>query len=335
MTLQGFPMKQLIERFLLKIYDLLPKKLRIRSYFIFWLFLPFLLLKIGKRLFFRRKPVFVKKDLPEYGNQLQPININSKTSNEEVCIRYSGGTDSTLVTARMALIFKRVHLLTFNTSYEFFTFKLLPSRPLNVLTNLELLKNHFGADKFIHSIVELDSLRDDIYFNTYLSYLLKNNFLRVSLCPACSLAMHLKTILYCKINNIRFITDGSNIDSGALPWQTQHINNLLVVQNIYRANDLSYIINPDYLNPRSSEELFEIGVFKKEVDRSNFSYRRKTQQFCMPIQLQSICRKLHGSVDNKTDIEEQLQIFFKEGFEKHNNNMQTKKPIVTHRKSYD
>jgi hypothetical protein len=310
-------MKQFIERFLLKLYDLLPRKLKIRSYFIFWFFLPFLLLKILRKRYFKRKTVFAKKDYPQNEDQLQSIQLNQKTFNEEACVRFSGGTDSTLVAARMAHVFKKVHLLTFNTSYEFFTFKLLPSHPCNALTNLELLKNYFGADKFIHSIVELDNLRDDVYFNTYLSYFPQNNFLRVSLCPACSLAMHLKTVSYCKTNNIRFVSDGSNIDSGALPWQTQHIDNLLAIQNIYQMNGLSYIINPDYVNPESSEDLFKIGVFKKVVDRTNFLYRRNTQQFCIPIQLQPICRKLHGSVHNEADIKKQLQVFFREGFKKH------------------
>jgi hypothetical protein len=194
----------------------------------------------------------------------------------------------------MAGRYRKVHLLTFAASYEALTLFTIRSSPQNARTNLSHLQRHFGADKFVHTIVGCEAVRDRIFFDVYRRIFVRNDYLRVSLCPACTVAMHLLTMDYCRQRSIRYVSDGSSGESGRFQWQMQHPDNLAVVISKYAAAGITYLINPCYGEADSAETLFSAGILPERVDKSSFRYRRTTQQFCIPIQLQSLCRNIHG-----------------------------------------
>lgn len=287
-------MRRLAEKLIITLFDLLPRKLSVRSFFIYWGVLPYIIVKFTRRKLLKNRTVTgtvsIKQDCKEVPKM-------RSCEDQDICIRYSGGTDSTLVAAFMAERFRKVHLLTFASSYEALTLYTIKSNPLNAACNLKLLQKRYGEEKFAHTVLQMEKERDDIYFNHYQKHIPARSFLRVSFCPACTLAMHKLTIDYCRENGIRFVSDGSCIDSGAFPWQMQHRDNLEMIKQAYESAGMQYVINPCYNIPDSAEALFEKGILPRRVSIKSFSYRRQTQQFCIPIQLQSLCRNLHGSTE--------------------------------------
>jgi hypothetical protein len=283
---------------ILFLFDLFPKKLGVRAIGIYWICLPYIFVKfatraIRKRVGTARPQPRLRRALPPHLHELALIPENS--SEEAICVRYSGGTDSTLTAARMAQRFRRVHLVTFASSNQAATLGTIRSNPMNSAQNLRRLQEKFGADRFVHQILPVESLRDEIYFTLFRKHVRSRDFLQVSFCPACTMAMHLLTIEYCEKHNIRFVTDGSTAESGAFSWQMQHADILLLVHEGYRKRGIRYIVNPSYTIDDSAEALYQEGVFPDRVDKGSFTYRRKTQQFCIPIQLQSLCRNIHGA----------------------------------------
>jgi hypothetical protein len=293
-------MHKTIEKLIIVFFDLMPQRLSVRSFFIFWLTLPYIIVKFYKRALNRKqcsvcqKETMVTHGSASYNVKSSILAGSDSCSDQEICIRYSGGTDSTLTAAYMASRFRRVHLLTFATSYEKYTLGIIKSSPQSTCVNVEFLKKRFGKDRFVHTIIPLETIRNEIYFGLYQKLINHNDFLRVSLCPACTVAMHKMTIEYCKENHILFVSDGSSEESGLFPWQMQHRENLNVIIGKYKKEGITYCINPCYKLRESAQVLFENGILPEMVDRKSFRYRRKTQQFCIPIQLQSLCRNLHG-----------------------------------------
>ncbi|MBN1604679.1 MAG: hypothetical protein JW915_23925 [Chitinispirillaceae bacterium] len=296
-------MRKAIETVIINLFNLLPQRLSVRSFFIFWLTLPYIVIKFSKRSLNRRRSIIwhgVTAEKAEYSTVSTAKSsfqiLADSCSDEEICIRYSGGTDSTLTAAYMASRYRRVHLLTFASSYENLTFGMIRSSPRSTCVNVGFLQKRFGKDRFVHTIVSLETIRNEIYFGLYQKFITHNDFLRVSLCPACTVAMHKLTIEYCKKHYIRFVSDGSSEESGSYPWQMQYRENLDVIIRKYKKAGISYCINPCYKVRESAQLLFENGILPEMVDRKSFRYRRKTQQFCIPIQMQSLCRNLHGKV---------------------------------------
>ncbi|MGA1871305.1 MAG: hypothetical protein ACMUJM_22475 [bacterium] len=295
-----------IEFFLIWVFDQLPEKLDKRVEYCLLICYPIIICKAIKRIFFsREKKRHLNRAFQKYYYEVKErFNLSKIPANifdEEICVRFSGGTDSTLTATTMAYKFNRIHLLTFITTYKkriFNPFGIISSNPESVLINLDNLKNKFGKQKFIHSFLKFDDLRNEIYFRDYIPNFSTRDFKQVSFCPSCSLAMHIKTIIYCLEHNIKYITDGSNIENGVFPWQTQNPYNLEEIMAFYKIFNLDYIINPNYFNLTSDYELYKLGITKIKNTKKNYYYRRKTQQYCILIQFQSLCRRLHGKVEN-------------------------------------
>lgn len=302
-SLLGINMRKTLERILIVLFDRLPKNLKQRTKYFLVIIYGFIIAKRVKRgISYLRKTNKSNTKFQDYCSEIKKQfrtgEIPQDASQKEVCIRFSGGTDSTLVAATMAAKFKKVHLLTFNTTYKINPLGMTPSDPSCTYTNLNNLVLKFGR-KFVHRIIDIESLRNRIYFDDYLPNFKKDDFLKVSFCPACSLAMHLETIIYCLSNNIEYASDGAGIDSGVLEWQTQSPHNLREIEYFYKGFGLKYIINPNYYVIESDNELFNLGVIKDKDIKNNYSYRRKTQQYCILIQFQSICRILEGRKEAK------------------------------------
>nr|HPI04194.1 hypothetical protein [Candidatus Goldiibacteriota bacterium] len=79
----------------------------------------------------------------------------------------------------------------------------------------------------------------------------------------------------------------------------------------YSRFGIKFLINPDYYSENVAGILTELGVYEKGTDRNNFLFRRKTQQFCVLIQYQSLCRILHGkniSLKQELNIKELIRL---------------------------
>jgi len=291
-------MRRSLVGLIVTLFDLLPKKLSVRSFFIFWSLAPYLIVKFKRRSLLRKKPkqtsVTVNDSDRVELERLLSIPPDFTGRGDEVCVRYSGGTDSTLAAAYMAMHFRKVHLLTFGASYQGLTLNTVSSDPSSTMVNVQLLKKKYGRERFVHHVIDVQPLRDELYFKQFQYYAVEKDFLRVSLCPACTMAMHKLAIDYCKRNAVTAVTDGSCGESGAFPWQMQHRDNMKSIGDVYEQQGLTYIVNPCYKISESGWALLKMGVINEPVDRKSFSYRRKTQQFCIPIQLQSLCRNLYG-----------------------------------------
>ena len=193
--------RTITESVVISFFDLLPKKLVIRSFFIYWGCLPYIIIKFAGRALRRKRKMMEpsKGSRSITSDTLNKLSAIPERSQElEICVRYSGGTDSTKVAFYMAQHFRKVHLITFAASYQGITLGTIRSNPKNSLTNIRHLHDTFGQEKFIHRIIPVEDLRDSIYFGPYQKIVRSKDFLRVSFCPACTVAMHVITIEYCR-----------------------------------------------------------------------------------------------------------------------------------------
>lgn len=296
-------MRRMIEKLLVRLFDVFPKRLDIRVKYCFVVSSPVIIYKAYKKSFLnihRQPSVQFQKYYSETKKKFHVDQIPSDASDEQICVRFSGGTDSTLAAATMAPRFKRVHLLTFNTTFKMNLLGLINSDPSNASANADNLRRRFGQEKFVHRISNFGHVRNQIYFRDYLPHFPTRDFTRVTFCPACVMAMHIETIIYCLKNGIRYVSDGATIESGVLKWQTQNPYNMVEMRDFYKMFGLKYLINPNYYLMDSDKELYRLGIIERESVRKRYHYRRKTQQYCILIQFQSLCRRLHGRVGNST-----------------------------------
>lgn len=273
---------------LIKFINRFPPNLLVRSWVVLFISLPFICTKYIKRNYFTRtKPPLIKQSV----NRVLDSNCQSNLTGSTVCVRFSGGYDSTLCAAAMAENFSNVTLLTYDVSLIKKFAGIIQSHPKNAEINYRRLCNRFGQSIFTHRILDLP-LREHIYFNFYLPMIPRNNTLAVNLCPACTMAMHIETIRYCRKYNISFVSDGSHCKSGQFLYQMQHPANLAAVTAFYRRFGINYIINPHYSVPDSADLLQQSGILSAgEIDRRYLTKRYK-EQYCVPIQYYSLCRHL-------------------------------------------
>ncbi len=284
-----------LEVAVLHLIDLFPKRIGARIIPITIACLPLIAIKL------LRKTVFHRPSLSSDTENETP-DLPGDIADEDICIRYSGGVDSTLAAHTLGKHFRKVHLLTFDTSYDLPLIRLFASNPGNASINLEHLRRIDGTEKYTHSILPIHRLRDRIYFDDYCPASPGMNYLRANLCPACTMVMHIETIAYCLKHGIRYVSDGANVSTGVFTWQTQNRINLEAFQRFYSEYGINYLINPNYELEDPDAALIRERIADDHVDSGNYRYRRKTQQFCIPIHLQSLCRRLHGS-----DVDSQSQ----------------------------
>lgn len=288
-------MKRFLEKILLHIFHSFPQKLDVRMLFVLIVSLPLIVYKAVRN----KRNAGIQTLRPNREASLKPDPLPDGTENGEICIRFSGGTDSMLAAARYAACFKKVHLLTFDIGTGMNPLGIIPSDPKNAAYGLEMLSRKFGAEKFVIDYGEIKDLRNSIYFQDFLPEAGRDNFMSVTFCTSCALAMHIKTIIYCVTNGIKYAADGSNIENGMLPYQTQHSGNLMELKRLYLDFGINFLINPDYFSSDAAAILEEKGIYSKGTDRNDYRFRRKTQQFCVLIQFQSLCRILERKTADK------------------------------------
>jgi len=271
--------------------DLLPKNLDTRADICLAVTFPVILIKaLRKTLFPGTTP-----STPTSAETFKPEAYPPGTEGEDIAVRYSGGDDSTLVAALSAQNFRKVHLLTFTSDSRLNLFGFINSNPGNTKVNARNLSEKYGDGRFRHRIINFGQLRNEIYFRDFLPACREDNFLKSCFCIPCTLAMHIETIIYCLRNGIRFASDGSNNESGLLYWQTQNPFNLREVSEFYNRFGITYIVNPAYHCADTGVQLNKLGVHDVTGSKKNYRHRRRTQQFCHLIQIQTVCRRLCGT----------------------------------------
>ncbi len=119
---------------------------------------------------------------------------------DTVCILYSGGTDSTCVTAMAARSFRNIHLLTFSE-------KATRNSPLPT-RNIELLRNKYPETTFSSFHYDIDEMVRFLSFENYLERFRNHGPLILATCAYSSLSWHLSTIRHCRKNGITEVQDG-------------------------------------------------------------------------------------------------------------------------------
>ena len=121
---------------------------------------------------------------------------------KELVVLFSGGTDSTCTAALVAGDYERIHLVTYS---RFGLFHME-----HASTNVALLRHRFGENRFIHTIIPVDRIFKEISYARYWRLLIKYGLFLLSTCGLCRLAMHVRTVVYCRAHGITRVCDGSN-----------------------------------------------------------------------------------------------------------------------------
>jgi len=287
-------MKRILGIYLDKLWTILPENLDTRADICLAVTFPVILIKALRKTFFPAK-TGTAPSTPTATETFKAEACPPGTEGEDIAVRYSGGDDSTLVAALSAQNFRKVHLLTFTSDSRLNLFGFINSDPENTKVNERNLSEKYGEGRFHHRIINFGQLRNEIYFRDFLPACREDNFLKSCFCIPCTLAMHIETIIYCLRNGIRFASDGSNNESGLLYWQTQNPFNLREVSEFYKRFGITYIVNPAYHCTDTGELLNRLGVHDVAGSKKNYQHRRRTQQFCHLIQIQTVCRRLCGT----------------------------------------
>ena len=243
---------------LLAIYTILPMRLRLLYLRIFC---P--IATIIKPVFDLRLPPIVKKITLEDHLHENP--------SEDVCVHFSGGSDSTLVASYLAERYRKVHPLTFHHCAI--------SSLDNCMFNTSNLKKKYGNDKFVFKIIDIDRLFRRMYLGPQFRDFSRYSFFTQLPCGTCRFAMHIKTIAYCIENGIKYVSDGSNqYYQMAAPAEMPSVLNL--IRELYSSYGIYYVLNPAYNKGDADNELYERGIVPRKDLRSNWKTYKKTQPIC-------------------------------------------------------
>lgn len=172
----------------------------------------------------------------------------SKSHSPILCL-YSGGTDSTLAAALAAQQSSHVILLTLKRYGIFASHK--------AAHNAVYLKKHFDKIQFKHYFEDFDKEYTLIAYDKSFRVGSRFDIRNASMCGLCKLAMHWRTIKFCKEHDIHTVFDGSVKKSRVFPEQNKVIM-LDNLEKLYLENDI------DYQNPvfdlDTQEQLYQLGI---------------------------------------------------------------------------
>jgi len=243
---------------LLVIYGIVPMRLRL------------IFLKIFSLVATKIKPVFNLRLPPN--EKILPLKDQIVMNTEEdACVHYSGGSDSTLVATYLAENFRRVHLLTFCHC----TISSVDNRTYNIRN----LKRIYGNDRFVFQLIDIDNLFRRMYIGRQFRDFCRYFLFTLVPCGTCRFAMHLRTIVYCIENGIRYVSDGSNqFYQMANPSEMPSI--LALIRELYASHGIQYMINPVYNKDDADNELYEKGIVSRKDLRSDWNTYKKIQPIC-------------------------------------------------------
>lgn len=219
---------------------------------------------------------------------------------KDVCVMFSGGSDSSLTAYRMSLEFDNVHLLTFR---HFGHYCIENSRK-----SYDLLAKKIPG-KFKHMIIDINEVFQRIYYRKYFKNLLKYRTLQLQFtCFACQASFHVFTIRYCMENNIHHVRDGSNTEyEEASPMQMKNVKKEIVkLYADYNINHSSPVYH-EYETNRSDYQLYRLGLREQENIKNDNELYQKYQGYCkfMPgstifLHYRKRCKKFPFDVQEKT-----------------------------------
>jgi len=126
-------------------------------------------------------------------------------------VLFSGGVDSTLVAAKVAGKFGRVHLVTCLTQCM--------APPKDMGPRVRVLREKFPDTEFIHVILSAEKLTKFLWDGLAFRELLTVGFYRTFPCSPCKLAIHARALAYCLEHNIKAVYDGANVMMSCYPSQ--------------------------------------------------------------------------------------------------------------------
>ncbi len=177
---------------------------------------------------------------------------------EEIAVLYSGGTDSTCAAALMLREFDRVRLLTYRR-FGLFSIN-------NIKKNVTLLKEKFGKNKITHTVIKFDMLFKYLSYSNYFHYLKRYNFFLLSTCGLCKLSMHIRTLIYCLENNIKYVCDGSTRYSGNNYYPAQMTKVLDEIKAMYKQYNIEFLTPVyDFDEPDNIEWFDKLGLRKIRI----------------------------------------------------------------------
>jgi 7-cyano-7-deazaguanine synthase in queuosine biosynthesis len=196
-----------------------------------------------------------------------------ENTGKDVCIMFSGGSDSSLTAYRMSLEFDKVHLLTFR---QFGQVGIENSQKSFAVLDEKL------PGKFIHSMIDINDMFRRIYYRHYLRNLIKYRTLQLQfVCFACQTSFILNTIIYCKKNNIYDVRDGANTEyEEASPLQIPEVQ--VEIKKIYQEYGITHDspVYDEHESFRSDHQLFELGLRPQANIKDDIVMYKAYQGYC-------------------------------------------------------
>jgi tRNA(Ile)-lysidine synthase TilS/MesJ len=171
-------------------------------------------------------------------------------NDREICVLFSGGSDSTLTAALLADKFKKLHLITCKFSGMF--------NPSKSTINLERLRKKFSNNEFVYSIIDIEEYFRKYLYENYLKNFFKYGLYIENVCLACKLAMFTGAVKYCLENKLNYIASGANKTSGIV-FADQMEENLEVLKKMLQKFSIEYI-TPTYEIKHSDWTLYDLGI---------------------------------------------------------------------------
>ncbi|MBM4353010.1 MAG: hypothetical protein FJ109_04325 [Deltaproteobacteria bacterium] len=153
------------------------------------------------------------------------------TRKKSVALMFSGGVDSTVAAIRLVEEFDQVHLLTFANGYGHYGFGRTRRRVC------ELNERYPG--RFVHFEASIRDLFERVCLSTIVE-----DYRRFGSafmwCMGCKLAMHARSVVYCRENGIGHMSDGSAADSDEMVEQM--LLSVSMIHWLYADYDIEYIV---------------------------------------------------------------------------------------------
>lgn len=172
--------------------------------------------------------------------------------NNDVCIQFTGGKDSTLLAMLMAEQFENIHLITF------YNHMIIGIEKASL--NIEKLQKKYEDHNFKHSIIDNEDLLKHLYTSRWFQDI-KNyrTYAANNICSSCRLAMVCHTIVYCHQRGISHVRDGANRTGFDL---SQQVWSLDLLKKLYGEYNIDYDCCL-YDNPRSDIDLLKFGLMNE------------------------------------------------------------------------
>lgn len=232
-----------------------------------------------------------------------------------VCIKFSGGADSTLAAACAASKFDKVHLLTF--THSALSFPRNTKTALICLKTLKYLKRKYGQNKFKHKLIDVDPLLRRLYSKRLYRDILRYGLIRLRVCPTCKFAMHLAVIDYCLQKGIKHATDGATtVTSRGLSARPKNFEE---IKKMYASYGIKYLINPQYNTIRSDHALYNLGITSVKNLKGEKDYKNYQPECAFGPLERGFIDDYYITVHGKKSLGKITQTFLKDLFKRYGN----------------